>query len=288
MSSPLSVNVPTALEHFATLVAEDAGLNLLEAAASIALDEHPSLDVQAVLSEVDALAGRLRQRLPEDAAPMHRLRLLNRFFSAELGFAGNVNNFYATGNSYLHQVLASRRGIPISLAVIYLELAEQIGLNASGVGFPGHFLIKVKLPQGEVILDPLTCDSLSRVALEEALAPYRSPTAAGRGEAGLDHYLASVSPRQILARMLRNLKEIHRSQADLLHLLSVQQRLVLLLPDEVQELRDRAEVLELLGCWAAAADDLQQYLQRSPDATDRELVQRRLRELKSRGAPGLH
>lgn len=288
MSAPLQVTVPTALEHFATLVAEDAGLNLLEAAASIALDEFPALDVQSVLQEVDTLAHRLRQRLPADAAPLQRLRQLNRFFSAELGFAGNVNNFYECGNSYMHQVLASRRGIPISLAVIYLELAAQIGLHASGVGFPGHFLIKVRLPQGEVLLDPLTCESLSRAALEEALLPYRSMPDSGQNGPALEHYLLDATPRQILARMLRNLKEIHRSQTDLLRLLAVQQRLVILLPTEARELRDRAEVLELLGCWAAAAEDLQHYLRLSPHASDRELVRRRLKELLDRGRPDLH
>jgi regulator of sirC expression with transglutaminase-like and TPR domain len=286
MSLPLSVKVPTALEHFAALVADDSGLNLLEAAASIALDEHPTVDVQAVLGEVDVLAERLRSRLPEDAAPMQRLRLLNQFFSAELGFAGNINNFYDSGNSYLHQVLASRRGIPISLAVIYLELAGQVGLSACGVGFPGHFLIKVKLRQGDVFLDPLTCHSLSRSALEEALLPYLAKQ--GAGAAGLEHYLVDASPRQVLARMLRNLKEIHRSQSDLLRLLSVQQRLVILLPGDMQELRDRAEVLESLGCWAAAAEDLQTYLRRNPAASDLELIKRRLRGLQARGGPGLH
>lgn len=286
MSLPLSVKVPTALEHFAALVADDAGLNLLEAAASIALDEHPMVDVQAVLGEVDVLAERLRSRLPEDAAPVQRLRLLNQFFSAELGFAGNINNFYDSGNSYLHQVLASRRGIPISLAVIYLELAGQVGLNACGVGFPGHFLIKVKLRQGDVFLDPLTCNSLSRSALDEALLPYLAKQ--GSGAAGLEHYLGDASPRQVLARMLRNLKEIHRSQSDLLRLLSVQQRLVILLPGDMQELRDRAEVLESLGCWGAAAEDLQTYLRHNPAASDQELIKRRLRGLQARGGPGLH
>lgn len=286
MSLPLSVKVPTVLEHFAALVADDAGLNLLEAAASIALDEHPMVDVQAVLGEVDVLAERLRSRLPEDAAPVQRLRLLNQFFSAELGFAGNINNFYDSGNSYLHQVLASRRGIPISLAVIYLELAGQVGLNACGVGFPGHFLIKVKLRQGDVFLDPLTCNSLSRSALDEALLPYLAKQASGA--AGLEHYLGDASPRQVLARMLRNLKEIHRSQSDLLRLLSVQQRLVILLPGDMQELRDRAEVLESLGCWAAAAEDLQTYLRHNPAASDQELIKRRLRGLQARGGPGLH
>ncbi len=133
MSHSLRLHAPTPLEYFATLVGDDAGLNLLEAAAAIAQDEFPALDVQAVLAEVDSLAERLRQRLPADASAGHKLRSLTRYFHQELGFAGNINNYYERGNSYIHHVLATRRGIPITLAVIFLELATQLGLRAQGI-----------------------------------------------------------------------------------------------------------------------------------------------------------
>jgi len=290
MSSSLRLHAPTALEYFAALVAEDAGLNLLEAAASIAQDEYPQLDVQAVLAEVDGLAARLRRRLPDDAAPSHRLRLLNRYFRDELGFAGNVNNYYERDNSYLHQVLATRRGIPIALAVIYMELATQIGLQARGISFPGHFLVKLHLPQGEVVLDPFTCRSLSREALEEALQPYRQR--AGREPEGepppLELFLQSAAPRQVLARMLRNLKEIHRSEQDWPRLLAVQQRLVLLLPDEPSELRDRGLVQEALEHWSGAQADLQRYLELRPEAPDAAELRARLARLRERHTPPPH
>ncbi len=275
---------PSALEHFATLVADAGELNLLEAAACIAQDEYPGLDVQAVLAEVDAMAERLRRRLPGDASPSHRLLLLNRYFHDELGFAGNVNDYYAADNSFIHQVLATRRGIPIALAVIYMELAGQIGLRANGIGFPGHFLVGLHLPQGEVVLDPFTCRSLSREALEEALLPYRGAGA----EPPLEFFLQVLGPRELLARMLRNLKEIHRSAADWPRLLAVQQRLVLLLPEEPQELRDRALVLEALQHWSGAAADLERYLRLRPDAADRVEQRQRLQALRARGEPPLH
>jgi regulator of sirC expression with transglutaminase-like and TPR domain len=284
MSSFLRLHAPSALEYFATLVAEDEGLNLLEAAASIALDDEPMLDVQAVLAEVDALAERLRRRLPEDAAPSHRLRALNHYFHQELGFAGNVNNYYERGNSYVHRVLATRRGIPIALAVIYMEIAGQIGLQVRGISFPGHFLIKLHLPQGEVVLDPFTGQSLSRESLEEALAPYRDAD----GTPPLAHFLQSATPRQVLARMLRNLKEVHRAGADWPRLLAVQQRLLLLLPDDAQELRERSRVLEMLGHWRGAAADLERYLALVPAASDRSAVLALLRELRAKGEPPLH
>jgi regulator of sirC expression with transglutaminase-like and TPR domain len=102
---------PSALDYFASLVADDASLALLEAAVSIAQDEYPQLDVQAVLAEIDALALKLKRRVPADAVPVQRLRWLNRFFYQELGFAGNVNDYYDRRNSYLNDVLAQRRGL---------------------------------------------------------------------------------------------------------------------------------------------------------------------------------
>lgn len=287
MSLPVPLQAPTALEYFAALVAQDEGLNLLEAATSIAQDEHPGLDVQAVLAEVDALAERLRRRLPPDAAPSHRLRLLNHFFSQELGFAGNVNDYYAPANSYVHRVLATRRGLPIALAVIYIELAQQVGLRACGVGFPGHFLIRLQLPQGELVLDPFTTRSLSREALDEALQPYRRRGDAA-AELSLEHCLRSVTPRQVLARMLRNLREVHRSSGDALAQLAVQQRLVVLLPDEACELRDRGLLLESLGHWRGAQADLQRYLELAPQAADHVQLALRLRRLRERPPPPLH
>src|SRR5882724_3243198 len=165
MPGPLHFQTPTALEYFATLVADDASLSLIEAAVAIAQDEEPQLDTQSVLADIDALADRLRRRLPSDASTLHRLRLLNNFFFQELGFAGNVNNYYDIGNSHLSTVLRTRRGIPITLAVLYIELATQIGLTARGVSFPGHFLIKLRMStgqqQGEVVIDPFTGQSLS-------------------------------------------------------------------------------------------------------------------------------
>ena len=92
MSGPLHFEAPTALEYFAALVADDASLSVLEAAVAVAQDDDPSLDTQAVLAEIDALAARLRRRLAADAPPLQRLRLLNRYFFEELGFGGNVND----------------------------------------------------------------------------------------------------------------------------------------------------------------------------------------------------
>jgi regulator of sirC expression with transglutaminase-like and TPR domain len=293
MPGPLQFETPTALEYFAALVADDASLSLVEAAASIAQDDYPALDTQAVLSKIDTLAAKLKRRLPADAVPVQRLRWLNRFFFQELGFAGNVNNYYDPNNSYLHSVLETRRGIPITLAVLYTELATQIGLTARGVSFPGHFLVKLKMPQGEVVIDPFTGQSLSRDELNELLAPYkRDRGLQGDFDVPLGLFLQAATAREVIARMLRNLKEIHRGTADAPRLLAVLQRLVVLLPQIWEERRDRGIVYAELGDDAAASRDLTLYLENVPDAQDRQAIAERLAKLGRTGSstppPRLH
>ncbi len=283
--STLSFDVPTPLAYFATLVAEDQGFALLEAAVAVAQDEVPELDVQQVLMQIDALAARLRQRIAQDASPLQRLRLLNRYFFQELGFAGNVNDYYDARNSYLHEVLVTRRGIPISLALLYLEFAQQAGLTARGVSFPSHFLVKLRLPRGEVVIDPFTGMSLSREELEERLLPFRRQRGlVGEFETPLGLFLQTAPPRDILARLLRNLKEIHRAAEDFARMLAVQERLVILLPQAWEERRDRGLAKAELGLDdAAAADDLATYLEHCDDADDAPALRARLAELRRAG-----
>jgi regulator of sirC expression with transglutaminase-like and TPR domain len=277
MAGSLHFEAPTALDYFASLVADDASLPVLEAAVSIAQDDDPGLDVQGVLADIDALAHRLRQRIAVDASPLQRLRLLNRYFFQELGFAGNVNDYYDRHNSLLPVVLRTRRGIPITLAVLFVEFAAQVGLRAQGVSFPGHFLVKVQLPRGEVVIDPFNGQSLTRDELEERLRPYRLQQGlVGDNEAPLGLFLQAASAREVIARMLRNLKEVDRSNGDWPRLVTVLQRLVILLPVAWDERRDRALVLAELGRYEDAIDDLTLYLEHRPRASDAPALRRRL------------
>jgi regulator of sirC expression with transglutaminase-like and TPR domain len=280
MPAGFRFEAPTALEYFATLVADDATLSVLEAAVAVAQDEDPGLDPQGVLDEVDALAARLKRRVPADAAPLQRLRLLNRYFFQELGFAGNVNDYYDRRNSYLPEVLRTRRGIPITLALLYVELASQLGLQARGVAFPGHFLVKLHLQggshPGEVVMDPFSGRSLSRDDLEEWLVPYRRQRGLGAGEAPLALFLQDARPRAVIARLLRNLKEIHRGARDWPRLVEVMHRLVILLPEDWDERRDRGLALAELGCPGRAAADLAAYLEHCADAPDAGAMRRLL------------
>jgi regulator of sirC expression with transglutaminase-like and TPR domain len=279
----------TPLQYFASLVAEDAGLSLTEAAVAVAQDEHPQLDPQTVLDELDEIADRLKRRIPDDAMPLQRLRLLNHYFYRELGFSGNVNDYYDPGNSYLHVVLQTRRGIPITLALLYMELAGQIGLTARGISFPGHFLVKLRMPQGEVVIDPFSGQSLSREQLDERLTPYRREQGLmNEFEVPLGLFLQTASARDVLARLLRNLKEIHRHAGDSARLLRVQQRLVILLPRAWEEWRDRGLAYAELGQNLLAVDDIELYLRHHPDAPDAGALADRLSELRQPGRRHRH
>ena len=278
----MQVTPVTALTYFTSLVASDTDFPLLEAAAAIAQDEEPTLDIQAVLATCDALMVRLKRRLKRDAEPIRQLTALNQFFYQELGFSGNANNFYAPENSYLNEVFRTRRGIPISIAVIWLELARGLGLQADGVSFPGHFLVKVTLPEGLVVLDPLTGQSLGLERLSEQLLPFRNRTEDGEdSDTPLGLYLQPATPRDILTRMLRNLKEIFSSQTDWPRLKCVLDRLIVLNPDALYERRDRGLAYIEMGLNEQARDDLNVYVSQANSASDVDLIRARLASLES-------
>ena len=295
MPMTLNYSVPTPLEYFNALVQESPDssetIPLLEAAVCIAQDAYPDLDVQQVLDDVDQLQLRLKQRALDASEPVQLLNAVNQFFYNELGFGGNLNNYYDPDNSYLNAVLRTRRGIPISLAVLWMELAQALRLRAHGVSFPGHFLIKILLPQGQVILDPVTGRSLSREELSERLEPYLNSRNAEEGvpmvdgsDRDLASFLRSATSRQILVRMLRNLKEIHRSEGDWQRLIDVQCRLIALLPDAWTEWRDRGFAHVERGHMQEAIDDLETYLTHADGSADVDAIRElllRLRESQS-------
>lgn len=278
---PLSYAPPSPLEYFAALVQSDDDFALFEAAVSLGQDEYPDLDVQGVLGEVDVLMARIKRRLAADAGPLQKLRILNQFFFHDLDFGGNVNDFYDPDNSFVHVMLRTRRGIPISLAVLWMELAQGLGLSVRGVGFPGHFMVKVHLPMGQAVIDPVSGKSLSREQLAEQLEPFRRRSGMlDEFEVPLGLYLQAAAPREIIARMLRNLKEIFTTQMNWERLLAVQERLVILLPDSWPEYRDRGLAHAELGHASAALADLECYLNHAEDLVDVEAITDRVDSLR--------
>jgi regulator of sirC expression with transglutaminase-like and TPR domain len=277
----LNLKLPTPLDYFSTLVASDHDFPLLEASASLAQDDYPELSLQKVLGEVDFLLARLLRRLPASAQSMQRLKVLNQLLYQDMGFAGNFNHYADPDNSYVHRVLETRQCIPVSMAVIWLELARGIGLEAYGVSFPGHFMLKVHLNEGQVVIDPLTGHSLSQEALLEQLESMVGLSDGSDSLAlTLSHHLHAASPRAIIARMLRNLKEIHSAEEDWPRLLAVQDRLLVLLPQAWSEYRDRGMTLAVAGLLEPAVRDLETYLAHAGPTADHLVVAARVADLR--------
>jgi regulator of sirC expression with transglutaminase-like and TPR domain len=269
------------LDYFSALVADDDSLPLTEAALAIAQDAYPDLDLQTTLAEIDELALRVRRRVPEGADVREQIATLNRCFYREFGFAANLNDYYDPDNSHLNAVLRRRRGIPISLAVLYLEIAGQLGLPMKGVSFPGHFLLRASLPDGDAMFDPTTGRALTESDMVEMLEPYVAKAGDSVARA-LRILLEPATRREIVARMLRNLKSIYLQTERWQRLLGIQQRLVILLPHSIEEVRDRGFAYARLDYLRPALEDLEHYLDERPDADDAAVVESQLQELRQR------
>jgi regulator of sirC expression with transglutaminase-like and TPR domain len=235
-----------------------------EAALALAQEEYPALDPVAHLRELDRLAARVRQLAPAPQRAASTLRALRVALFDEAGFKGNDKDYYDPRNSYLNEVLDRRLGIPISLSILFMEVARRAGLQLGGVGFPGHFLVKFRPEAGpEVFIDPYNAGELLTAA--ECVARYRVHAPGRELE---PRFLEEVPPRQILGRMLHNLKRIYVEQGDDVRAFWVIDRLLLLDPEAADEIRDRGLVSARLGLAQAAARDLADYLARAPSAAD--------------------
>lgn len=270
------------------LAQEEAAIDLARACLLVAEDAYPGLDVEGYLGEIEHLAGRLRARLEADLAPEERVVALNEYLFDDLGFAGNTEDYYDPRNSYLNEVLERRTGIPITLSVLYMEIGRRIGLALEGVSFPGHFLVRMPLRGGMLVLDPFSGgEPQSADDLRERLKRVIPPGAAGAlapAELPLEPFLEPAGKRQILARLLRNLKGIYLERNRPERLLEVLNRMLVVSPDALGERRDRGLVYQQLECWGAALKDLVEYLRRAPDAADADEIRARTLDLARRTA----
>ncbi len=274
----------TQLQRFRETISQDeAELNLAKAAILIGEDEYPDLDTAHYLAELDKLGNTLRSRLPSDFSPTHRLLALNRYLFVELGFHADPDNYYDPDNSLLHKVLERRSGIPITLSIVYLEIGRRIGLNLRGISFPGHFLVKLPVADGELILDPYAeGKSLSEAELRARLGDLARDI--DPAQLPLRSFLEPASKREILARMLRNLKAIHLQSDTPQRALHAMNRLIIVMPDEAGEWRDRGLLFERLECPRAALSDLEAYLVLNPGAEDAKTMRARIVELRKLAA----
>jgi regulator of sirC expression with transglutaminase-like and TPR domain len=262
----------SARERFAQLVSSPTEeFDLAEAALLIAQEEQPEIDVAAYLRRLDQLAAAVRARLPESPTPADIIESMNIQLFREEGLTGNTDVYYDPRNSFLNEVLDRKAGIPITLSVIYLEVGRRLGLPLVGVGFPGHFLVKYTGPEGDLVLDPFA----GGVTLTHEQLAQKLRTIYGDNNPFLSQIPKLLTPagkKEILLRMLRNLKNIYLQQNDFSRALKVIDRIALVAPDEAMEVRDRGAVHQRLGHLQAAAQDFRRYLQMTPDAEDAETI----------------
>ena len=256
----------------------ESDIDLVEAALLIAAHEYPSLDVPAYLARMDRIAATLKGRLRRDIGPVESIVALNRYLFEELGFSGDAREYYDPRNSFLNEVLDRKLGIPITLAVVYIEVGRHVGLALHGVSFPGHFLVKCPARDGVIVLDPYAGGaSLSLEDLQQRLRALRGGAAPPADIA--QRMLAAAGKKDILARMLRNLKGIYLQRRDFPRALAAADRVITLEPRAADEYRDRAAIYMELECFRAALSDFRNYLMLKPGADDAATVQRRVVKL---------
>jgi regulator of sirC expression with transglutaminase-like and TPR domain len=267
-----------ARERFAELIERpDEEIPLAEAALWIAAEANPAVDVAARLAEIDSLAERVRNHVGPGGNVADRVDRLNDGLFVHEGFAGNVEQYSDPRNSFLDAVLERRTGIPITLAVVYIEVGRRLGLDVSGVGFPGHFLAKVKTTTGEIVIDPFFGRILSPEHCAERLRRIgASPEQFDRA------ILASVTHRAILRRLLVNLKHGYVGQRDWERALGCCDRILMLVPDEPVELRDRGLIYRELECFGAALEDIDRFYRQAPEDPERVAMRPVLEGLRAR------
>jgi regulator of sirC expression with transglutaminase-like and TPR domain len=256
----------------------EGAVDLSEAALLIAKEEYPDLAVDQYLARLDQMAAAMPDRAGSTRDPHRLIAALNDYLFRVQGFHGDRENYSDPRNSFLNDVLDRRTGIPITLSVVYMEVARRIGLRLHGVGMPGRFLVKYAGADEEILIDAFEGGAL--------LSPGDCQRLLDRlyeGKRAFEpHFLATVGTRQILFRMLSNLKVIYFNGHDYARALSVVERLLILHPDSATEIRDRGLLSLQLRRYAEAAADLDRYLRQAPQAEDSETIREYLRSLRQR------
>lgn len=255
---------------------------LAEAALQIASSEYPALDPALCLDQIQAWADRIRAGLRIGAGVPEVIGAMNFLLFQELGFRADQDNYYDPRNSFLNEVLERRRGIPISLSILYIAVGRRLGLDLKGVSFPGHFLVKCPVDGGVVVIDPYYGGiTLSLEDLQSRLREFRGGEVS---RAIVSELLVAAAPREVMVRMLRNLKAIYLRERQLSQALAAIEWIVALEPAEADELRDRGIVYQELECFRAALVDFERYLLERPAASDAESVRGRLVEMRKAAA----
>ena len=253
-------------------------INLARAALLVAAEEDGSCDVEASLDALARMGREARERVGgERYAPVVAL---NRYVFEELGFTGNREHYYDPRNSLLNRVVERRTGIPITLSIVYMELGRLAGLEVEGVGMPGHFIVRARGAEGA----PVLVDPFNREIVDEDDCQHRLDEVYGGQVPLTTEHLRGVSKREILIRLLTNLKSVYAQGQLHRRALATVERILLLAPHALSERRDRGLLLAQLERLPEAAADVQAYLRLNENAPDVESLREQLKKIQARQA----
>ncbi len=262
--------------RFAEIVSrEDDEINLAEAALFIASEEYPRLDVELYLERLNYFGDLVRERAADSRDAIDVIVALNATLFDQLGFRGNRESYYDPRNSYLNEVIDRRIGIPITLTVVYIEVARRIGFPVKGVGLPFHFIAKHVAEGGEIFIDPFNAGGLLGSAGCNELVTRMS---GGKLELRPEH-LEAVSNKQILTRMLSNLLGIY-SASDHRRALAAIEHILLINPDSTPHIRDRGLLLAAAGDRTNAIAELERYLELASNAPDADTIREQIKTIR--------
>ena len=253
---------------------ENDQIDLATGTLLIAKDAYADLDIELYLQRLNQMAEELQSQIGKEADTSDQINHLNRYLFETQGFAGSSQeNYYDARNSYLNEVLERKVGIPITLSVVYMEIGKRIGLPLVGVGFPGHFIVKHR--DLETVIDPFEKGQiLSDEDLSERLTQiFREPVSMH------PRFLQAVTNKEILARMLRNLRQIHFREGEHQKAVSAAERITWLAPQSAQDYRDLGYLYYQVNAYGKSLASFNTYLRLSEDPPDQEEISRNIRVL---------
>ncbi|MEB3831922.1 SirB1 family protein [Phormidium sp. CCY1219] len=269
------MDFPLARQYFYREIHQpEEQIDLAKAALYIAQEEYAELDPAEYLNALDTMAAEVGDRLPEERYPLRIVQAMNQYLYEDLGFTGNTSDYYNPDNSFLNRVIDRRTGIPITLSLVYLEIARRLEFPMVGIGMPGHFLMRPDVEEIGIFVDAFNGgEVMFPQDCEQRLSQIYGQSVTLQPE-----FLKPIAPKGFLVRMLTNLKIIYLQGSDAKRCLAAIERILLIFPDSAVNLRDRGLLYYQSRRWTQARQDLESYLEIAPDAADvsviREILQR--------------
>jgi len=255
----------------------DNDISLAKAALMVAKLEYPELNIDDYLLKIHNIAEEINNRLSATANAAEILKQLNHVLFIEKGYEGNTNSYYDPRNSFLNDVIERKLGIPISLSILYIELGHALGLPLSGVSFPGHFLVKLEISDGAIVLDPYFGGvSLNEEDIEERLREYYG---AKLNKSRAHGVLSSSTNKEIILRVMRNLRNLYMQEENWLKALPLADIMVEMDDDKPDALKARAAIYDQQECHIPALADYSTYLKLSPDTPGNQFIRARVIDL---------